>query len=255
MEKTMDRVIDKVIDKIEDHNHFHLREDPRRQPKEFFKFLVALAQSQLSTGSTVLDVGCASGAFLYYLRSLYPNLSLAGIDVSQQLITKAMQTVPDARFSIGNIYTGYQLPRERFDVVFMSGVNYLFPEYEPWLSNLLSMTKGSAFVYGIFNSEDLDVYATVRRSGDKSSVTPWNFISEKSISMFLDSLGVRHKFFRWALPVENPRVHRDPMRSWTIETKDSGYLVINGTQIVHRFAVLRMDVEPFRAGSSALSTI
>jgi hypothetical protein len=31
------------------------------------------------------------------------------------------------------------------------------------------------------------------------------------------------------------------MRSSTIETKDSGYLVINGTQMIHRFAVLRID--------------
>ena len=229
------------MEKIEDHNRFHLEEDPRLRPREFFKFLVRLAETQLSAGSTVLDVGCAAGAFLYYLQSLYPGLSLTGIDVSPQFLTKAMETVPDARFSVGDIYTGDQLPTERFDVVFMNGVNYLFSQYELWLSNLLSLTKGSAFVYGIFNSEDLDVYATVRRSGEKSSATPWNFISEKSISMFLDSLGVRHRFFRWALPIENPRVHPDPMRSWTIETKDSGYLVINGTQMIHRFAVLRID--------------
>ena len=229
------------MEKIEDHNRFHLEEDPRLRPREFFEFLVRLAEAQLSAGSTVLDVGCAAGAFLYYLRSLYPGLSLTGIDVSPQFLAKAIRTVPDARFSVGDIYTGDQLPTERFEVVFMNGVNYLFSQYELWLSNLLSLTKGSAFVYGIFNSEDLDVYATVRRSGDKSSVTPWNFISEKSISMFLDSIGVRHRFFRWALPIENPRVHPDPMRSWTIETKDSGYLVINGTQMIHRFAVLRID--------------
>ena len=30
----------------------------------------------------IIDVGCASGGFLYYLLSLYPNLNLAGIDVS-----------------------------------------------------------------------------------------------------------------------------------------------------------------------------
>ena len=228
--------------KIEEHNAFYLREDPCRPPKQFFKFLVQLAEPQLSIGSTVLDVGCASGAFLYYLRSLYPTLSLTGIDVSPQFIPKARETVPDARFSTGDIYTGDQLPTEQFDVVFMSGVNYLFSDYEVWLRNLLSVTKGSAYVYGIFNPEDLDVYSTVRRSGDKTSSTPWNLISEKSISIFLDSLNVQHKFSRWELPIENPRVHPDPMRSWTIKTKDSGILVINGTQTVHRFAVLQMDV-------------
>jgi hypothetical protein len=87
----------------------------------------------------------------------------------------------------------------------MSGVNYLLLDYEVWLRNLLSVTKGSAYVYGIFNPEDLDVYSTVRRSGDKTSSTPWNLISEKSISIFLESVNVRHKFFRWALPIEKPK--------------------------------------------------
>src|ERR1700760_143002 len=72
--------------KIDDHNHFYLDEDRRREPREFFKFLVRLAESRLSTASTVLDVGCAAGEFLYYLKSLHPNLSLNGIDVSEQFL-------------------------------------------------------------------------------------------------------------------------------------------------------------------------
>jgi SAM-dependent methyltransferase len=226
---------------IADHNRFYLDEDRLVQPREFFKLLVRLAESQLSTGSTVLDVGCATGEFLYYLQSLYPTLSLAGIDVSAQFITKAMEAVPNARFSVGDIYTGDQLPTERFDVVFMSGVHYLLPDYERWLRNLLSVTKGTAYVFGIFNPEDLDVYATVRRSGEKTSSAPWNLISEKSIDIFLDSLNVPHRFVRWALPIENPRVHLDPIRSWTIETKDCDFLVINGTQMVHRLAALQIE--------------
>src|SRR6202008_3708085 len=116
--------------KIEDHNRFYIDEDSRRPPKEFFKFLVWQADSQLRAGGTVLDVGCACGAFLYYLRSQYPDLSLAGIDVSPEFITKAREVVPGASFSVGDIYTGDQLPGERFDIVFMSGVNYLLPQYE-----------------------------------------------------------------------------------------------------------------------------
>jgi SAM-dependent methyltransferase len=227
--------------KIDDHNHFYLDEDRRRKPREFFKFMVQLAEPQLSIKSRVLDVGCAAGEFLYYLNSLYPHLNLAGIDVSSNFLVKAKNNVPDARFSVGDIYTGEGLPEERFDVVFMSGVNYLFPEYEPWLRNLISITKGSAYVYGVFNPEDLDVHATVRRAGDKSSSTQWNLISERSIGVFLDSLNVRHRFFRWTLPLENPRTHPDPMRSWTIETKNSERLVINGTQIVHRLAILQIE--------------
>jgi SAM-dependent methyltransferase len=228
--------------KIEEHNRFYLDEDPRRPPKELFKFLAHLATPQLSSGSSVLDVGCAYGAFLSYLRSLYPALSLTGMDISRDLLAKAVEVVPDASFLVGDICIPEQLPAERFDLVFMTAVHYLLSDYELWLRNLLCLTKRSAYVCGIFNCEDLDVYSLVQRSGDKTSSTPWNLISEKSISLLLDRLNVRHEFFRWELPIEMPRVHADPIRSWTIETKDSGFLVINGTQMVHRFAVLRMDV-------------
>jgi len=235
-------MVNMKMNRIEQHNQFYLEEDPRRPPKELLKFLVQLAQWQLTPGSTVLDVGCACGAFLFYLRSLYPALRLTGMDVSPEFIGKAMETVPNAYFWVGDICVPEQLPAERFDLVFMSGVHYLFRDYELWLRNLLSLTKRTAFVSGLFNREELDVYSVVQRAGDKTSSTPWNLISEKSIGVFLDRLNVRHEFFRWELPMELPRVHADPVRSWTIETKDSGFLVVNGTQMVHRFAVLRVDM-------------
>jgi trans-aconitate methyltransferase len=141
---------------IERHNQFSMDENPRRPPKELFKFLVQLAEPQLTAGATVLDVGCACGAFLYYLRSLYPALSLTGMDVSPDFIAKAIEAVPDAYSWVGDIRLPEQLPKERFDVVFMIGVHYLFSDYEPWLRNLLSLTKRSAYICGIFNCEDLD---------------------------------------------------------------------------------------------------
>ena len=141
------------MDKIENHNSFYVEEGLREQPKEFFKFLAELAEPQLSTASTLLDVGCACGEFLCYLQSLHPGLSLAGMDVSPEFVVEAKRRIPDGRFSVGDIYGGNGLPKERFDVVFMNGVNYLFPQYEPWLRHLLSVTKRNAFVYGLFNSE------------------------------------------------------------------------------------------------------
>jgi SAM-dependent methyltransferase len=229
-----------MLTKINEHNSFYLWEDRRDHPREFFKFLVRVAEPELTPGATVLDVGCATGEFLFYLQSLYPSLVLSGIDICADFIEKAQIAIPNVKLSIGDIYAGSPLPENQFDVVFMSGVNYLFPDWEPWLRNLLSLTKRAAFVFGVFNPEDLDVSAVVRRSGDKTCSTSWNVISEKSISIFLDGLNVRHRFIRWSLPMKNPRAHADPMRSWTIETTDCELLVVNGTQMVQRFAALQI---------------
>lgn len=142
---------------------------------------------------------------------------------------------------VADVYSGANLPANRFDIVFMSGVNLYFADFEPWLRNVISLTGGTAYVFGVFNPEDLDVRATVQRSGDKNSATPWNLISQKSISLFLDGVGVRNRFVGWEVPISIPRSHDDALRSWTIETNDGRFLVVNGTQILHRFAVLQID--------------
>jgi SAM-dependent methyltransferase len=228
---------------ISEHNSFYLAEDRRQQPKEYFKFLVQQAAARLDSSSIrVLDVGCATGDFLHYLSSLYPKASLTGIDVSLDFITTAKQHMPAADFFVADIFSGSNLAVNRFDVVFMSGVNYLYSEYESWLRNILSLTGQSAYVFGIFNPEDLDVRATVQRAGDQNSTTPWNLISRSSISRFLDGLGVKHKFVAWEMPMSILRSQDDPIRSWTIEDKDGRFLVVNGTQMLHHFALLQIDV-------------
>jgi SAM-dependent methyltransferase len=233
------------MQRIQDHNHFYLTEDRRLQPKEYFKFLVRQAAARLATPPVrVLDVGCAAGEFLYYLRSLYPNAALTGTDVTPEFLAKARQAVPDAEFVLSDIYSGANLPGGSFDVVFMSGVNVLFAEYEPWLRNLVSLTRHSAYVFGIFNPDDLDVRATVQRSGDNGSATGWNLISRKSIGLYLDSIRVPHRFLEWELPLAIPRSHDDPIRSWTMETSEGSFLAINGMQMVHRFAVLHIQTAP-----------
>jgi trans-aconitate methyltransferase len=226
---------------ISQHNSFYLSEDRRQEPKEYFKFLMKQAATRLaSTSVRVLDVGCAAGDFLYYLQSLYPEASVTGIDVSPEFIAKAKENMPGATFMTADIYSGENLPAGQFDVVFMSGVNYLYPEYESWLRNILALTSQKAYIFGVFNPEDLDVRATVQRAGDKTSATPWNLISRSSISRFLNSLGARHEFVAWEVPMSISRSQDDPIRSWTIEDKQGKFLVVNGTQILHHFALLEI---------------
>lgn len=228
--------------RINDHNHFYLTEDRKQQPKEYFKFLVQQAAPILRSRSPrVLDIGCAAGDFLYYLRSSYPNARITGIDLEPQFTAKASQSLPGADFFVADVYSGSNLPAQKFDAVFMNGVNCYFQQVEPWVRHVVSLTEGSAYIFGAFNPEDLDVRAVVQRPGEDASM-PWNLISQKSISLLLDRMGLAHRFTPWEMPVASTRTHEDPLRSWTVEMKDGRLLVINGMQIINRFAVLQIDV-------------
>ncbi len=227
------------LDPIAEHNRFYATEDRKTQPKEYFKFLTSLADPLLTPGARVLDIGCATGEFLYYLESVYPGLHMTGMDIDEEFLDKAHKSVPKARFVQGNIQTNEGLPDTRFDVVFMAGVNYLFADPAPWLKNIVELTEGTAYVFGIFNPEDLDVRMMVSRSGS-AEVQPWNLISQKSISCHLGDIS--HRFIPWNMPIHNPRLHEDPLRSWTIPS-DGSYLIVNGMQMIQRFAALEITRE------------
>ena len=225
-----------ILYPIGEHNRFYATEDRKTQPREYFKFLASLADPLLTPGAKVLDVGCAAGEFLYYLGSLYPGLCMTGIDIDEEFLDKAHKSVPEARLVRGNIQTKEGLPATRFDVVFMSGVNIYFADPAPWLRNIVALIEGTAYVFGVFNPDDLDVRMMVSRPGSTEAQS-WNLISQKSISSHLGDIS--HRFITWNLPIPNPRVYEDPMRSWTIPS-DTGYLVVNGMQMIQRFAALEI---------------
>jgi SAM-dependent methyltransferase len=102
-------------------------------------------------GASVLDVGCATGEFLYYLSSVYPGLCMTGVDTDEGFLEKARLSIPGAAFLRGDIHPGKGLPTSKFDVVFMADANYLFSDPAPWLRNICALTKGKAYVFGVFN--------------------------------------------------------------------------------------------------------
>lgn len=222
---------------IADHNRFYATEDRRAQSKEYFKFLASLAGPLLIPGATVLDIGCATGEFFHYLSSIYSGLHMTGMDTDEEFLRIARKLNQEATFLRGDIQPGQGLPTRKFDVVFMAGVNYLFADPEPWLKNIRELTRGKAYVFGVFNPEELDVRMLVSRPG---SVEVQALESDLAENHRLVPGKYSSPLHPWELPIANPRVYGDPLRSWTVPSGDS-HLVINGMQIVHRFAVLEID--------------
>lgn len=66
--------------------------------------------------ASLLDVGCNTGELLEYCRRLYPTISLAGVEVNPQALSKAQQNLPDADLHLTGA-DNLPFPDERFDCV------------------------------------------------------------------------------------------------------------------------------------------
>ena len=53
-----------------------------------------------SAPSNVLDIGCGTGRLLRKVRQCWPNAKLTGVDLSEGMISKARQLMPDATFIV-----------------------------------------------------------------------------------------------------------------------------------------------------------
>jgi SAM-dependent methyltransferase len=231
---------------IRDHDRFYLKEDRKLKPKEYFKFINGHSEKFLGKilNPRILDVGCATGDFLHYISTLYPNAQLTGLDIMPELIRRAKKEVPNSAFFIADIFSGSNLPREKFDAIFLLGVHPIFDDYKPWLNNLLKLTKtnGRIYVFGIFNPENTDVLVKVRYSndGNKPWQAGWNVFSKKTIGSYLEKIKARYKFYDFTISIDLPRHKDDPLRSWTFKLQNGQRALINGTQIVHRLSLLEI---------------
>jgi SAM-dependent methyltransferase len=77
-------------------------------------------------GSSVLEIGCGSGAFLYELERL-TSCRVTGIDFSRSLVNDAARHIPFGDFIVCDA-ANIPLPNEAFDAVLSHAVLYYFSD-------------------------------------------------------------------------------------------------------------------------------
>jgi len=236
---------------VRNHDKLYLHESRKSQPKEYFKFIATKAANHLASYQqpSVLDIGCATGDFLFFMKSLYSTAQFTGLDIMPELLYKARNEVSGCTFLEGNICQKSSLPNNTFDAVFMNGVHSIFDDFYPWLDHVLELTntaRGRAYIFGIWNSEDVDVLVKARYSGesmDSPWQAGWNCFSMKSCQKYLAKLHVKSAvFYDFKIEIDIPRNTEDPLRSWTFFYKDGTRGIINGTMLLHDFKLLEIVV-------------
>jgi SAM-dependent methyltransferase len=226
----------------------YIREGWSPEPKRtFVRLAEILRAASLPEGGRLLDVGCATGELVHYLRTQLPGLRYTGADVFEALLATARRLVPEGEFVPAS---ALDLPAEMtgaFDAVTAVGVVSIFDDVElaRFLDNLLRVARpgGRIIILGPFNEHGVDCLIRHRKrvAGQLGPwETGWNIHSRQTVSELLEGRCRAHRFedFRLDRPLP-PR--EDPVRTWTIRTESNDRQLTNGLKLLVDLAYLEIE--------------
>lgn len=199
-----------------------------------------------SIPSTILDIGCSNGDFLYYLGSIYPNASLSGADILSELLDKVKYDFKMLNMSIPTLYhadivSGIGLPQSTFDIVFLNGVIGIFDDLHNPIRNFsrLISDNGVGYIWASFNNYDLDVFNKVKVKNSSHAESGWNIWSKSTVLSICEKYGLCGVYHNFCINIDLNETG-DPLRSWTIKLEDGSRCIINGMGIIHNFSLLEL---------------
>lgn len=221
---------------------FYLKEDHYSEPKEYFKKAIEYLTPKLKNPDTsLIDIGCASGDFLRYLQSEFPNNQYHGLDAFKDLLIESRKRVPSCSFHLGDMNAEtLNISKSPFDVVTMLGVLSIFSK-DKWIDHFCSLIKedGEGLIFGMINPYPYDVFVRLRNQ-DGNDEFGWNSWSANTLTKQFAINGFQSEINYWTPPIDVHKNPENPLRSWTINTEDGKKLVTNGSRMIHDFAFLRV---------------
>jgi SAM-dependent methyltransferase len=205
----------------------HYLENDRVKVKEYFKFIGNIIQPK--PNDTILDVGCATGDLIKYLKTLYPDCLFVGMDINEEFLNKAAKRMPDEEWIIGDVQRDV-IPFA--DIAIIAGIHNPFDNTR-WFYQMLQVER--SFIFGVWNKYGFDIAIKWRgkeRSGE------WYVWSKEKAENFVSTRGKFWKWHDWEMPL--PMVPKeDLVRAWTIQTQN-GNLVTNGFGMIQEFSLLEV---------------
>jgi len=213
---------------VADYKNFdtYISQDHHSDVKESFRQLAKIISSTKGRSGNlkVLDVGCATGALIGFLKSVYPHWDYTGVDISKELLAIANNKVSNCNWVSGS---ALELPKtfdNKFDLIVCFGVLGIFDEKDAvdMFDCILKAAKPGAriVVFSQFNEMDVDTQITHRKyTGEGESrgwEKGWNNYSFKTIRAWLKGRVSSEKFINFQIPIMLER-QEDLVRSWTIE--------------------------------------
>ena len=230
-----------MINNVKHQDYIYMNEDYYNNPKEMFIFLKKLISNDFIEPS-ILDLGCAGGEFLFYLKNTLKTKNLTGIDYSSNLIEKAknFDGLKGVNLMVDSAES-FEIDMN-FDVITMLGVLSFFDSTMPTLQKIKEhlTSNGKAYILGFFNDFDVDVHINYRNNKYFDQFeSGWNLHSLETIRKNLYDLDMSltdmHVFnLSFDMLPQN-----DPCRAWHIDT-ENGKKYTNGIGLIYDIRVLEI---------------
>lgn len=225
----------------EQENAFYANEDRREEPKEYFQLINDILKDE--NWFSLCDVGCATGDFLWYMRKVYgASRKMVGVDNYDVLRNIAQKRLSDCQFYKGDIWTGEGLPNEKYDIVCMSGVLYLFDRFERVIDNLLKITNtsGVLLIFGQFNSHSCHTDVHFKLNDREGRIVVYSI---EEISKWLIERDYSFEFIPFKMKSKIMEKKDDPIRSYTIALADQTNGLINGLDLWIEQYLLKIKIK------------
>ena len=153
--------------------------------KDFYdQYLDKIKKNKIKT---VLELGCATGDFLYHLPL---DVKGVGVDVSSHLIDIAKQTRDKENLEyICEDFFKYK-PKIKPDLVVMTGFMCTFLDFEKVLEYAISLTGEHIFINDFINENELDCKHSFKEVGDSDFQTVYNIWSRRTLTQFFKSKNI-----------------------------------------------------------------
>jgi len=212
-------------------------EDRYEQPKEIFKETASLLKldspDAQNSALKLLDIGTATGEFLYYLRKINPLIQLDGAEYSSHLVNigKDFLKKHDINLMQGDANQLTDIADSTYDYVTTLGVTSIFDDFRPSYDEMVRITKpgGKCINLMLVNELAIDVIIKYINPKTQELEAGWNKFSLDSIGKHLEAHPrvSKHSFTKHHMPFDIEK-RDDLMRSWTKKDENGKRILWNG---------------------------
>lgn len=214
----------------------YLNEKRYHVPKECFKQGAEyLNIKENGDDKSILDIGCATGEFLYHIYTIHQSHKLIGVDYSENLVKSGDEYLQPTGIKLfqgdANNLRGL-FNDSTFDIVTTFGVAGIFDDFRPSFSEMIRVANNGATClnFMLLNEYPLDILIKYIRPGATDPHSGWNKFSRKSVEDYLlnHSNVPTFKLIKHVMPFDILPHEDDPIRSWTIKNEKGERILWNG---------------------------